>query len=43
MEDTAVEDEIEQADAYKERVYAATVNLDKYCNPYPSVVNLTPD
>ncbi len=34
---------IEQADAYKERVYAATVtvNLDKYCNLYPSVVNRT--
>ena len=44
VEDTAVEDEIEQADAYKERVYAATVNLYKYCNyPYPSVMNLTPD
>ena len=43
VEDDTVEDEIEQADAYKERVYAATVNLDKYCNPYPSVVNVTPD
>ena len=31
VEDRAVEEEIEQADAYKERVYAATVNIDKHC------------
>ena len=29
----AVEEEIEQADAYKEKVYAATVDIDKHCTP----------
>ena len=29
--DGAVEEEIDQADAYKEGVYAATVNIDKHC------------
>ena len=28
VEDEAVDDGIEQADAYRERVYAATVNID---------------
>ena len=27
----AVEEEIEQADAFKEKIYAATVNIDKHC------------
>ena len=31
VEDEAVEEEIEQADASKEKVYAATVNVDKHC------------
>ena len=29
----AVEEEIEQADAFKEKIYAATVNIDKHCAP----------
>ena len=33
VEDGAVKDEIEQADTYKEKVYAATVNIDKHCTP----------
>ena len=33
VEDEAVEEEIEQADANKEKVYAATVNIDKHCTP----------
>jgi len=41
VEDEAVDDEIEQADAYKERVYAATVNIDKHCTPV--VASRTPD
>ena len=27
----AVEEEIEQADAFEEKIYAATVNIDKHC------------
>ena len=41
VEDGAVEEEIEQADAYKEKVYAATVNIDKHCTPV--MVSRTPD
>ena len=33
MEDEAVEGEIEQADAFKATIYAATVNNDKHCAP----------
>lgn len=36
-----MKEEIEQADAYKERVYAATVNIDKHCAPV--VVSRTPE
>ena len=33
VEDEAVEGEIEQADAFKATVYAATVAIDKHCTP----------
>ena len=33
VEDEAVEGEIEQADAFKATVYAATVTIDKHCTP----------
>ena len=41
VEDAAVEDEIEQADAYKEKVYAATVDIDKHCTSIAA--SRTPD
>ena len=33
VEDEAVEGEIEQANAFKATVYAATVTIDKHCTP----------
>lgn len=33
VDDGAVEEEVEQADPFKEKIYAATVNIDKHCAP----------
>ena len=33
VEEDDVADEIEQADAFKEKIYAATVDIDRYCVP----------
>ena len=33
VENEAVEEEIEQADAFKEKIYTATVSIDKHCAP----------
>ena len=41
VEDETVEEEIEQVDAYKDRVYAATVNIDYHCTPV--VVSQSPE
>lgn len=41
VEDRELEEEIEQADAYKEKVYAATVDIDKHCTP--DVVSRSPE
>lgn len=33
VEEEAVDDEIAQVDAGKEKIYAATVDIDKHCTP----------
>ena len=37
VDDEAVEEEIEQADTFKEGIYATIIKIDKYCAPPPPV------
>ena len=43
VEDEAVEEETERADAYKESVYAATVNIHKHCTRVNVAVSRSPE